>query len=66
MKTYEVLYYPSINEKGDYTGDPITKEFKTKKSALNFYEKHKNDTDKFGWWVTARDEDGCVLDDIIY
>lgn len=62
---YEVLYYPRMNERGDYEGDPITKEYKSKKQALAYYEKHKNDGDKFGWWVTYRDEDGYIIDDII-
>lgn len=59
---YEVLYYTSV----DMMGDPIFKEFKTRKQALNFYEQHKNDNDKFGWWVTKRDQDGYVVEDIIY
>ena len=63
---YEVLWYPRINENGNYDGDPISREFKTKKAALNYYEKHKDDEGCFGWWVTQRDEDGCVLDDLVY
>ena len=58
---YECLWYrdPELN-------DTVTKEFSTKKAALNFYEKHKNDPDKFGWWVTKRDEDWYAVEDLIW
>ena len=58
-KYYEVLWY---NNQDDYD----TKEFRSKKEALNYYEQHKNDADKINWWVTQRDEYGCVVEDIIY
>lgn len=57
---YEVLWYYEVD------GDCDFKEFKTRKQALQFYEKHKNDCDKFGFWVTKRNADGEVLEDIIY
>lgn len=60
MKKFEVLWYvKGIN-------DPKTKEFSSKKAALNYYEKHKDDKGCHGWWVTKRDEDWFVLEDIIY
>lgn len=57
-KHYEVLWY---NNQDDY--DAI--EFTSKKEALNYYEQHKNDDDKINWWVTQRDEYGCVIEYII-
>lgn len=61
MYKYEVLWYtgPDMN---DYR----TKEFSTKQAAMNFYNKHKDDDDKFGWWVTKRDEDWYVVEDYVY
>ena len=64
---YEVLWYNGASkedalQKGDYD----TKSFRTRKAAMNYYNKHKNDTNKFGWWVTYRDANGCILDDLIY
>ena len=44
----------------------LLENLKQKKQALSYYELHKNDPDRCGWWVTKRDEDGCVIDDIIY
>lgn len=58
---YEVLWYG--NE--DF-GDVDFKTFKTRKQALKFYEEHKNDKDKFYFWVTKRNKDGEVIEDIIY
>lgn len=51
MYFYEVLWFK------DYDGiieDCFTKEFKSKKAAMKYYEKHKNDIDKYGWLVTKR------------
>lgn len=59
-KHYEVLWYDTNGE------NPQSKDFATRKQALAFYEKHKADTDKTGWWVTKRDEDWNVIEDIIY
>lgn len=58
---YEVLWYKNENLE-----NPTFKEFKTKKQALKFYEEHKKDTDKFGFWVTKRNEEGEVLKDLVY
>ena len=67
---YEALWYnkkPTESEdEGMQKGDCSFKEFASKKKALEYYEKHKNDADKCGWWVTKRDEDGMVEDDYIY
>lgn len=65
MKRYEVLWYEGPTEYVAMHDDPHTKEFKTREEALDFYEKHKDDTDKFGWWVTKRDSDWSVIEDII-
>jgi hypothetical protein len=51
---------------GEQLGDPYEKEFKTLKSAMNFYNKHRNDEDKAYFWVTKRDEEGFVLTDYVY
>ena len=70
MMYYECLWYCKTEDQSDdetmQFGDIDCKEFKTKKQALSYYEKHKNDPDRCGWWVTKRDEDGCVIEDYIY
>lgn len=58
---FEVLWY--TDKKLD---NYVTKEFHTRSEALNFYNAHKNDKDKFGWWVTKRDSNWEVVEDIIY
>lgn len=58
---YEVLWY-TLPKLSNYE----TRTFKSKKAALNFYNKHKDDVDKWEWWVTKRDEEGYVIEDIIY
>lgn len=62
MKNFEVLWYGTK----ECDGDPIYRDFRTRKQALDFYNKHKEDPDKFGFWVTHRDSDGMVIEDIIY
>ena len=57
---YEVLWY----ELG--CDDPQSKEFKTKKEAMAFYNSIKDDDDKCNFWVTKRDADWYVIEDIIY
>ena len=57
---YEALWF--IVGHDDYN----SKSFRSKKAALNFYNRHKDDPDKEGWWVTKRDEEGIVLEDYIY
>ena len=71
---YSVIWYDPVNEDkenhyvgiGEQLGDPYEKEFKTLKSAMNFYNKHRNDEDKAYFWVTKRDEEGFVLMDYVY
>ena len=58
---YEALWY----SEDDSEGNPHTKEFKTRKEVIDFYNMHKNDPDKFDWWVTKRDRDWYVIEDII-
>ena len=60
MNCYEVLWYV----KG--LNDPQFKVFSTRKSALNFYKKHKNNVNYYDWWVTKRNTYGEVIEDIIY
>lgn len=57
---YEVLWYTD-EENNNYE----TASFITEEEAIAFYQEHKTDSDKFNWWVTARDEDGSVLEDLV-
>ena len=56
---YEVLYY--LDED---LNNFETVEFKSKKKALKFYEQHKDEY--YGWWITKRDSDNNILEDIVY
>ena len=58
---FEVLWYTD-KELNNYE----TKEFKSRVAAMDFYNAHKNDKDKFGWWVTRRNSDRAVVEDIVY
>ena len=60
-KYYEVLWYTDID-----LNNYETRRFGSKKQALAYYERHKEDIDTYCWWVTYRDADGFVLTDIIY
>ena len=64
-KRFEVLWYEGTNEKEAINNGYITEEFRTRKEALDFYEKHKNDANKFDWWITRRNADWEVIEDII-
>ena len=55
---FEVLWY---KDDGDYE----SQDFYTRKQALAFYEQHKNDKDKHDFWVTHRNSDWEVIEDII-
>ena len=59
--SYEVLWY-----KDEELTEPEFAEFKTRKQALKFYETYKNESNHYGWWVTKRNSDGEVIEDIIY
>lgn len=63
MKRFEVLWY--VGEK-DTFGDYETKDFSTLQAAMNFYNKHKDDQDKYGWWVTKRNSNWEVIEDYVY
>lgn len=63
---YSVLWYNEIDENGNPQGDFEEREFQTKNKAMIFYNKHKNDKDKFSFLVTKRDEDGFIIDDIVW
>ena len=59
---YEVLWY-----KDEGMMDYESRSFCTRKEAMSFYKKHKNDAGKYGWWVTKRDEyDWSVLEDLVW
>lgn len=58
---YEVLWYTD-EELNNYE----TKEFRSRAAAMDFYNAHKNDKDKFAWWVTRRNSDWAVVEDIVY
>ena len=59
FKSYEVLWFERGSE------DTFTKEFSQKRSALKFYEEHKNDPDKYEWWVTKRNHEWEVVETYI-
>lgn len=59
--TFEVLWYTD-EELNNYE----TKEFRSRAAAMDFYNAHKNDKDKFAWWVTRRNSDWAVVEDIVY
>ena len=60
MNSFEVLWYV----KG--LNDPQFRVFSTRKSALNFYKKNKDNDNFYDWWVTKRNTQGEVIEDIIY
>lgn len=57
---FEVGWFAD-EERNDY----LSEEFDTETEAMAFYNAHKNDKDKFYFWVTERDEDWGVVRDII-
>lgn len=59
FKPYEVLWY-------DLGNNVHTKTFSTEEAAMAYYEKHKDDDLKWGWWVTKRDKDWNVLEDLVF
>ena len=58
FKRFEVLWYE--NE------EVYTIEFATRKEALKYYEQHQHDEGRYGWWVTKRNLNWEVVEDIIY
>ena len=66
MCSYEVLWYEGNTEEEALCGDAHWVNFSTRKKALNYYEQHKNDAGCFAWWVTKRDADGEIVEDLVY
>lgn len=52
MKMFEALWFVDHD---DVIEDCFSKTFQTKKQVLDFYHNHKNDADKYGWFVSKRD-----------
>lgn len=68
-KYYEVLWYDceeGQEKNPSQYGISSWRRFNSKKKAMEYYEKHKDDKCKCLWWVTYRDEYGSVLDDLVY
>ena len=61
MKRYEALWY--IDESLETYE---TKEFSTRQALLNFYNKNKNEINHYGWWLTKRNSNWEVIEDIKY
>lgn len=66
MKRFEVLWYGGKTEKEASDSDCETEEFGTRNSAMKFFNKHKDDEDKWNFMVTHRDADWCIVEDIVY
>lgn len=66
---YEVLYYnctPEEFKEGKFD-DFDSLGFRTKVEAMKFYNHHKKDEDKAGWWITKRDSESWeVIEDIVW
>ena len=45
---YELYWYADEDEDGNWLGDPIFKKFPSMKAAIEWYNAHKEDKDKFG------------------
>lgn len=64
---YEVLWYIKENENDEEMYENYDYlEFDNYREAMQFYHRHKYDLDKYGWWITKRDEEGFVIKDYIY
>ena len=57
---YEVLWYV----KG--LNDSQFRVFASREKALNFYMKNKDNDNYYDWWVSKRNSEGEVVEDIIY
>lgn len=62
---FEVLWYEGDNAEDALQGDYHSKEFSSEQAAMRFYEKSKDDANKYGFWVTERDSDWDVVRDIV-
>lgn len=63
---YEVLWYEGETEEQALQNDFTYEEFNTRKEAMFYYNKHKNDKNCWGWLVTKRNEYGEIVEDIIF
>ena len=59
-----MLLYEGNNADEAMSGDFVTKEFETEEEAMAEYHELKKRNDVFGLWVTSRDADGELIDDI--
>ena len=62
---FEVLWYEGADEYEAGQSDPKTKTFDYKLDAFRFYNKHKEDTDKFDFWFTKRDAETWEVVEVI-
>ena len=66
MIIYEVMWF---SDHDNVIEDCFTLEFKSKKEAIDYYLKHKDDKDKYGFKVTKRNERleilECYIEDVI-
>lgn len=57
---YQAYYF----EEPTMRTNPIEKYFKTRKQAMKYYNENKHIG--YGWFVAKVDEDGFIIEDIIY
>lgn len=57
---YQVYYF----EDEEMKSEPVEHFFKSRRQALKYYNEHKGEG--FGWFVAKIDEDGFIVEDIIY
>ena len=66
MYYYEVLWYEGKTEEEAMQGDPKTAQFHSRLSAIDYYSVKKLELNRWGWWITKRNQDDEILEDIIY
>lgn len=62
---FEVGWFEGLTEEEAKQGDPIFKNFTTKKDALDYHELIKDDEGKFGFFIKEWDENGELVDNIL-
>lgn len=62
---FEVAYYVGETQEIATKGDVYFSTFDTEKEALNFYNLKKNDSDKHMFWITVRDSNDDLIDDVL-
>lgn len=62
---FEVAYYVGATQEIETKGDVYSSTFDTEKEALNFYNLKKNDKDKHMFWITQRNTNGDLIDDVL-